>query len=76
MKALTIFKTAVSYFCTFGVGACVCLAVVYGFDPMIIVGLVLSSILAICAGIGAKQDREQEWQEAMWAETESKCEEG
>ena len=86
MKALTIFKTAVSYFGTFCVGVFVCLAVEYGFDPMIIAGLVLSPILAIGAGIGAHQDREDEWQEAMWAEVEqyaadpesesTECEEG
>ena len=74
MKALTIFKTAVSYFGTFCVGVFVSAIVAYGFDLVIVAGLVLSLILAICAGLGAKEDRELEWQEAMWAKTETECE--
>ncbi len=70
MKALTIFKTVVSYFGTFCFGVFLCLVVEYGFDPMIVAALPLSLLLAIGAGIGAHQDREDEWQEFIWEQDE------
>lgn len=49
-------KTVIAVFCTLSALFCIGAMIVYGFEALAFIDVVLSAFLAVCAGIGAREE--------------------